>query len=308
MDQRIQLLTAESHQTPLSFFPFVHSGVCSPLSPTLLRSVFDFQAQIHSSYLLRLAQPSDVPKLHTLLRSYGSQMENYGDLEQFPEDRLALIVRNIATCALHRWFLTFLLWDKSTPIAFFQIDFYWYSLLAEIYQGRLLPFWQPCFRSPLNLEELLNLEPADRLAFLQKNFHPQAFQALYASITPLPQPQLWLNFICGGLQTYAHLQNRMRPEQWIGNVSYTLLPAHQHRGIMSEIFRAIERLLPPTQCYALFADRVAQNNRASTAFLERNGFQCTGVYRAYLGPAYQTRHHPQGNFSEPCVCFYKEIH
>lgn len=308
MDQRIQLLTAETYQTPLSFFPFVHGGVCSPLSPTILRPVFDFQTQIHSTYRLRLAQSSDVSKLYPLLRSYGNQMENYGDLEQFPENRLALIVRNIATCALHRWFLTFILWDKSTPIAFFQIDFYQYPLLAEIYQKRLLPFLQPCFRQPLNLEDLLNLGTADRLVFLQKNFYDQAFQALYASVAPLPQPLLWLNFIYGGLQTYTHLRNNMQPGQWIGNVSYTLLPSYQHRGIMSEMFKAIEQLLTQAQCYALFADRVAQNNKTSTAFLERNSFQCTGEYRAYLGPAYQTRNHPQGNFSEPCVCFYKEIH
>jgi GNAT superfamily N-acetyltransferase len=117
----------------------------------------------------------------------------------------------------------------------------------------------------------------------------------------------FLRFAIGSLQTVQFLQQTVPEGFYIGNISYNLLPQYRRKGLMAQILRAAESVARQANIVFLFSDRIAVGNKPSIHLLQRDGFTPGGSFIASYGEVYKTRRHPNGNFSEPCVCYYKML-
>jgi len=308
MDERLLFYSSETFSCDCpSFFPFTQ-GMCTQITEAETAVLKSLNTTLgHTSIQLRLARPEDEPLLASMLYSYGSAPEDYNDLELFKEDKMPIITKNVSFCAHHRYFHTFLLLDGRQPIAFFQIDSYKLKTIADIFDTKLFVEWNPLFTDPLYLD-LAKKEPEDLRKWLEGHFKEEVLREFEAKIGEIFVRKKVFNFIMLALRTYQFLTMVLKqPDQWIGNVSYNLLPQYRNCGLLTQTIECVEQLLPKTYCQALFSDRVACKNEPSRALLKRLGFQEGHPFKIYYGSLYGTRKHPLGNFSESCVGFYKKI-
>ncbi|MBP5191271.1 MAG: GNAT family N-acetyltransferase [Opitutales bacterium] len=307
MDERIRCFTAETAvEEAAVYFPFTQGGLCAQLPNAAIDFLKKFEHPIQH-FLLRVARPEDDPKLAALLRAYGTNPQNYADLEQFHEENLPTIIHNLATCLQHRYFITLLLFEHLHPIAFFQVDPYDLSTVVQRFQKKWFPFWSQFFQKSLQWEALCALSFKDRQQWFSSVFSPLIWENFCRSCEMDASWRKWLAFLNGSIQTTIDLQKQWETGYWIGNLSYHLLPKYQGKGWMSQTLQAIEPMLAALGCSLLFSDRVAKGNQASIRFLQRNHFIQGGNFLSYYGPLYRTRRHPMGNFSETCACFYKKL-
>ena len=307
LDARIPIFVTPTKNAQSRFFPFIQGGVCSQLTEEEALALKDKLFPLGDFYI-RCAQPNDTPFLYDLLRAYGNHTDNYEDLEQFPEAKMDLIVKNISLCWTHRFFISFLLFWENKPIAFFQVDPYRIETITSNFNNKLLPAWSQCFVQKLMLEELTNLNFADRLQWLYQHFVESAFHSCLSIYHFAPHAPDWLNFVAISLETYKQFCHILESHHWIGNISYNLFPEFQRQGLMSNMISICsDALAQNTHCKYLFSDRIADKNIASIKLLQNLNFQVGGTFFSYYGPEYHTRKHPNGNFSESCICFYKKI-
>lgn len=307
LDARIPIFVTPTLSDRNRFFPFTQGGICSQLPEPETSALKDKKEPLGDFYI-RCAQPSDAHYLYDLLRAYGNHIENYDDLEFFPEAKMDLIVKNVSSCLTHRFFIDFLLFCENKPIAFFQIDPYHIETITSLFNNKILPAWSQCFVQKLILNELIELEFTNRLQWFQDHFIDNAFQNCLAPYHLELNPMNWLNFITSSFETYKKLYHSLEQNDWIGNISYNLFPEFQRRGYMSNMISICSQFLSQnTHCKYLISDRVANKNIASVRLLEKLKFQTGGTFFAYFGPDYHTRRHPKGNFTESCICFYKKI-
>ena len=167
--------------------------------------------------------------------------------------------------------------------------------------------WNPFFTEPLQLD-FFKKDPKIAYEWLKDHFKEEVLREFETKLDERLVPEKFFNFITLSLQTYKFLTKILsQPDQWIGNVSYNLLPQYRNCGLLTRTIQCVEQLLPQTYCQALCSDRVAYKNKPSRALLKRLGFQESDPFKIYYGPLYGTRRHPFGNFSESCVGFYKKI-
>ena len=306
MNERIRWLEAQTTSRTAVYFPFTQGGLCSQLAKSLIPPLQIFEQPI-GSLTLRVAQPNDAPYLEPLLRAYGEAPENYGDLEYFNEEKLPIVITNIANCLQHRYFITFLLFDGIRPIAFFQIDPYDIPTIQALFQQKLLPFWNRFFHEPLQPDRLLSLPNEKRISTLRNALYRKNLADYRQMYNACYRADSFLQFLIGSLQTANLLQQSVPDGHYIGNISYCLLPAYRRRGLMSQVLRATEAIVRRTRIIFLFSDRIAEKNAASVALLQRNGFYLGGSFIAFYGATYKTSRHPNGNFTEPCICCYKTL-
>ena len=308
MDERLLFYSSEKFlcEHP-SFFPFTQ-GMCTQITEAETTVLNSLNTYLNSTSIrLRLARPEDEPLLASMLYSYGSAPEDYNDLELFKEEKMSIITKNVSFCAHHRYFHTFLLLDGKQPIAFFQIDSYKLKTIEDIFNTKLFVEWNPLFTEPLYLD-LSKKEPKDLREWLERHFKEAILREIEAKIGETLVSEKVFNFISLSLQTYQLLaQSLKQPDQWVGNVSYNLLPQYRNCGLLTRTIECVEQLLPQTHCQALFSDRIACKNEPSKALLKRLGFKEGYPFKIYYGSLYGTRKHPLGNFSESCVGFYKKI-
>ncbi len=306
MNERIRWFEAQATSSEEVYFPFTQAGLCSQLSTELIPPLKTFEKTI-GGFILRIAQPTDAPYLEPLLRSYGEALENYGDLEFFNEEKLPVVITNISNCLQHRYFITFLLFDGTIPIAFFQIDPYDMLRVKTLCSEKLLPFWDQFFREPLQRRKLLSLSSNERLEFLRTRLQRDALEDYCRTYGIHGSVDNFLRFLIGSLQTVQTLQQTVPDGSYIGNISYNLLPRYRRKGLMTQILRTAENVALRANIVFLFSDRIADGNKSSVNLLRRDGFKLGGSFTATYGEVYKTRRHPNGNFSEPCVCYYKTL-
>ena len=306
MNERIRWFEAQTTSCEEAYFPFTQVGLCSQLSPELIPPLKTFEQTV-DGFTLRVAQSHDAPYLEPLLRSYGEASENYDDLEFFNEEKLPVVTTNISNCLQHRYFITFLLFDGTIPIAFFQIDPYDMPRVQALCSEKLSPFWEQFFREPLRTAELLSLPYDKRLEFLRTRLQQDALEDYCRTYGIRCSPEHFFHFLIGSLQTVQFLQQSVPGGSYIGNISYNLLPQYRRKGLMAQILRAAESVARQANIMFLFSDRIADGNKPSINLLQRDGFTPGGSFVASYGEVYKTRRHPKGNFSEPCVCYYKML-
>ena len=306
MNERIWWFEAQATSSEEVYFPFTQVGLCSQLSPELIPPLKTFEQTV-DGFTLRVAQSHDAPYLEPLLRSYGEASENYDDLEFFNEEKLPVVITNISNCMQHRYFITFLLFDGTTPIAFFQIDPYDIPKVQALCSEKLLPFWEQFFREPLRPVELFSLPSNERLEFLRTRLQRDILEDYCRTYNIHDSEGNFLRFAIGSLQTVQFLQQTVPEGFYIGNVSYNLLPQYRRKGLMAQILRAAESVARQANIVFLFSDRIADGNKPSIHLLQHDGFKLGGSFVASYGEVYKTRRHPNGNFSEPCVCYYKML-
>lgn len=308
IDDRIALMVAGKNEQQSYFFPFTLGGLCSQISLSEANELKAINYNLEDDIYLRVASEENSLLLYDLLRSYGTSLCNYENLEIFAEEKLDLIVRNMTHCLEHRFFITFLLVREKQPIAFFQVDPYRMQVIENIYQNKLLLRWNYFLDEPIDLHNLATQNEYDCQHWLQRHIKTDVFDDFVRS------RNLSWNAIDGGqfvfysIQTYKHLREKLVQNRWIGNISYNVLPEFQHEGLMSKMILKVEDILTKyTECYGLFSDRIADKNERSIALLEKLNFNKCGTFVCCYGEIYHTRAHPKGNFSESCVCFYKKI-
>ena len=306
MNERIRWFEAQTTSCEEAYFPFTQVGLCSQLSPELIPPLKTFEQTV-GDFTLRVAQSHDAPYLEPLLRSYGEASENYDDLEFFNEEKLPVVITNISNCLQHRYFITFLLFDGTIPIAFFQIDPYDMPRTQALCSEKLLPFWDQFFRESLRPAELLSLPYDKRLEFLRTRLQQDALENYCRTYNIRYSTEHFFHFLIGSLKTVRFLQQSVPGGSYIGNVSYNLLPRYRRKGLMAQILRAAESVARQANIMFLFSDRIADGNKPSINLLQRDGFTPGGSFIASYGEVYKTRRHPNGNFSEPCVCYYKML-
>ena len=306
MNERIRWFEAHTTSSADIYFPFTQAGLCSQLSPDLIPPLKTFEYTI-DDFTLRIAQPNDAPYLEPLLRSYGEALENYNDLEFFNEEKLPVVITNVSNCLQHRYFITFLLFDGTVPIAFFQIDPYDMPKVQALCSEKLLPFWGQFFREPLQRRKLLSLSSNERLEFLRTRLQRDALEDYCRTYGIHGSVDNFLRFLVGSLQTVQFLQQSVPDGSYIGNVSYNLLPRYRRKGLMTQILRTAENVALRANIVFLFSDRIADGNKSSVNLLQRDGFKLGGSFTTTYGDIYKTRRHPNGTFSEPCVCYYKKL-
>jgi len=306
MNERIRWFETQTTSHTEVYFPFTQVGLCSQLSPELIPPLKTFEQTV-DGFTLRVAQSHDAPYLEPLLRSYGETSENYDDLEFFNEEKLPVVITNISNCLQHRYFITFLLFDDTIPIAFFQIDPYDMPRVQALCSEKLLPFWEQFFREPLRPAELLSLPYDKRLEFLRTRLQRDILEDYCRTYNIHDSEGNFLRFAIGSLQTVQFLQQTVPEGFYIGNVSYNLLPQYRRKGLMAQILRAAESVARQANIVFLFSDRIADGNKPSIHLLQRDGFNLGGSFVAFYGEVYKTCRHPNGNFSEPCVCYYKKL-
>lgn len=306
MGERIRIAVADefSYGVP-SFFPFTEF-LCSGISDAASKEFRSINLSM-GEFKLRVAQETDAPMIYDILRSYGTSFGNYGDLEILQEEKMDIMVRNIASCMVHRRFITFFLLKGRFPIAFFQIDPYDIETIENNLQKKLSDEWGPCFNQVLVLRKLSNLLPKDCLNFLNNNFIPERFNEIFNQEAAINFSK-WFEFIAGSMSTYAFFSERLNKGAWVGNVSYNVIPEFQHQGLMSMMIEKIIKIISKIQpdCY-IFSDRIAVNNIHSVALMKKMGFIPCGNFLAYYGSQYKSRNHKDGNFCESCIGFYKKI-
>lgn len=304
MNERIRWFEAQATSSEEVYFPFTQAGLCSQLSPDLIPPLKTFEQTI-GDFTLRIAQPTDAPYLEPLLLSYGEASENYDDLEFFNEEKLPVVITNISNCLQHRYFITFLLFDGTTPIAFFQIDPYDMPRVETLCSEKLLPFWDQFFREPLQPAELLSLPSDERLECLRTRLQRDILEDYCRTYGIHGSVDNFLRFLVGSLQTVQFLQQSVPDGSYIGNISYNLLSPYRGKGLMAQILRVAESVASLAKIVFLFSDRIADGNKPSVNLLEHNAFKPGGSFTATYGEVYKTRRHPNGTFSEPCVGYYK---
>ena len=306
MNERIRWFEAQTISPKDVYFPFTQVGLCSQLSPELIVPLKTFEQTI-DGFTLRIAQPKDAPYLEPLLRSYGEASKNYDNLEFFNEEKLPVVITNISNCLQHRYFITFLLFDGTVPIAFFQIDPYDMPRVQALCSEKLLPFWEQFFREPLRPAGLLSLPSDKRLEFLRTRLQRDILEDYCRTYGIRCSPEHFFHFLIGSLKIVQFLQQSVPEGSYIGNISYNLLPQYRGKGLMARMLRTAESVARLAKIVFLFSDRIADGNKPSIHLLERDGFNLGGSFIASYGEVYKTRRHPNGNFSEPCVCYYKEL-
>jgi len=306
MGERIRVAVADKffYGVP-SFFPFTEF-LCSGISDEASKEFRSINLAI-GEFELRVAQEIDAPMIYDILRSYGTSPENYGDLEIIQEEKIDIMVRNVASCLIHKRFITFFLLENKNPIAFFQIDPYNIKTIEKNLQKKLSDEWDLCFDQALDLKKLSNLLPEDRLAFLNSRFISEKFNEIY-NREGLIDFSRWTEFIAGSISTYAFFAKRLNKDSWVGNISYNVIPKFQHQGLMSMMIEKIIEIISKIQpdCY-IFSDRIAIENKHSVALMRKMGFIPCGSFLAYYGSQYKSRNHKNGNFCESCIGFFKKI-
>lgn len=308
MDERLQFFCSEKYSCERPcFFPFTQ-GMCTQISATETAILNSLNTTLNpTSIQLRLAKPEDEPLLASMLYSYGNAPEDYNDLELFKKEKMPIITKNISFCVQHRYFHTFLLLDGKQPIAFFQIDSYKLKTIEDIFKTKLFDEWNLFFTERLELQ-LAEKDPQVLRTWLENRFNEKSLREFEEKTGESLDAEKFFNFIILSFQTYKMLTDLLtQPDQWVGNVSYNLLPQYRNCGLLTQTIECVEQLLSQTQCRALFSDRVAYKNESSKALLKRSGFQEGYPFKIYYGPLYGTRNHPLGNFSESCIGFYKKI-
>lgn len=306
MNERIRWFEAQTTARAEMYFPFTQVGLCSQLSPELIAPLKTFEKTV-DGFTLRVAKSHDAPYLEPLLRSYGEASENYDDLEFFNEEKLPVVITNISNCLQHRYFITFLLFDGTVPIAFFQIDPYDMPRVETLCSEKLLPFWEQFFREPLWQKKLFSLPSNERLEFLRTRLQRDALEDYCRTYGIHSSVDNFLRFLVGSLQTVQFLQQSVPGGSYIGNISYNLLSPYRGKGLMARMLRAAESVARQANIVFLFSDRIADGNKPSINLLQRDGFTPGGSFIAFYGEVYKTRRHPNGTFSEPCVCYYKKL-
>lgn len=308
LDKRIALMVANNDEQQPYFFPFTLGGICSQISPSEAVALKKVDVKLTDDIYLHVANTDDSTFLYDLLRSYGTNSCNYENLEIFAEEKLDIVVRNMTHCLEHRFFITFLLICNKRPIAFFQVDPYRMEIIESIYQNKLLPRWNTFLDEPIDLHRLAAQNETDCKHWLENHINIEAFKGFIRSRNLSWKATDGLKFVFYSIQTYKLLRETLLQNHWLGNISYNVLPEFQHKGLMSKMISAIESILAKyTDGYGLFSDRIADKNKRSVALLEKLNFNKLGTFLCYYGEDYHTRAHPQGNFSESCVCFYKKI-
>lgn len=299
MNERIVLLTAHpSSYKDGKFFPFI-TGTLSTLPNESIAFLQSLSIPIQN-YTLRTAKPTDAPYIYPLLYAYGDAANNYGDLEQIKAT--SLTHNTLARWSILNGIITFLLMNHDTPIGFLLMELYHPQDLPKLFKQHVFPRWDAFFKTPLSCDLTTDLS-----IHLRRQFLPANFAAFCGAHHLEADSEALLAYIEQSLQTLAYLQKHIKPNQWIANIAYGLLPDYQHKGLMSAILRSLETIALRLSIICLFSDRVACDNVASIALLKRNGFGQCGMFTAYYGPAYTTHLHPKGNFSEPCASFYKTL-
>lgn len=306
MNERIRWFEAQTTSHAEVYFPFTQVGLCSQLSPELIATLKTFEETV-DGFTLRIAQPTDAPYLEPLLRSYGEASENYDDLEFFNEEKLPVVITNISNCMQHRYFITFLLFDGTTPIAFFQIDPYDMLRVKTLCSEKLLPFWDQFFREPLQRRKLLSLPHDEQFARLHASLNQDTLEDYCRTYNIRYSTEHFFHFLIGSLKTVHSLQHSVPDGSYIGNISYNLLSPYRGKGLMARMLRAAENVARQANIVFLFSDRIADGNKPSVRLLQRDGFNPGGSFVASYGDIYKTRRHPNGTFSEPCVCYYKKL-
>ena len=308
MDHRIALMVADKAMPQTCFFPFTLGGMCSQISLSETEALKTINFNLMDHITLRVARENDGERLYDLLRSYGSSSCNYENLEIFAEEKLDVIVRNMTHCLEHRFFITFLLLYENRPIAFFQIDPYTIKTIETIFQNKLLERWNIFLKEAIDLYDLVQKDAGFCYEWLIHHVNKEAFihfvneRNLHWSVFD------GCRFVAGCIQSYKLLREHICGDKWMGNISYNVIPEFQHKGLMSRMILSIETILAKhTNCYYLISDRIADKNRRSLALLEQLEFRQCGAFSCYYGQDYHTRAHPEGNFSESCVCFCKKI-
>ena len=309
MNNRILCMETTSLQyvsSRLSFFPFTQGGICSQLPPSYYLPLREPHF-LEGDFTLRLASVQDMARLFPLLDSYGNNPQNYPDLELFLSEKWEIVARNMSQCSLHRFFISFLLCKETIPIGFFQIDPYSPHTILDLFKNKLFLTWNTFFKEPLSWDQISLSSDIELQENLSEKFNGKAWSAFCKQRGIVADAPKWLHFIYHSLITCKTLLNQLTAEQWVGNISYNLLPEYQHRGLMSQILQIIQSLLSKINCAYLFSDRIAILNYASIALLKKNNFTVSPSFMAYYGPEYHTRNHPCGNFSETCIGFFKKI-
>lgn len=306
MNEKIRWFEAQTISNAEVYFPFTQVGLCSQLPSDVTPPLRTFEQTI-DTLTLRIAQPTDASRLEPLLRSYGEDPSNYDDLEFFNEEKLPIVIRNVSDCLQHRYFITFLLFDGMVPIGFFQIDPYDIPKVQALCSEKLYPFWKPFFQKPFQPDELLKLSADEQLTKLHASLNQDALEDYCRTYAVHCEPDNFFRFLIGSLKTVQMLQQSVPKGYYIGNLSYNLLPNYRHRGLMARVLQAAEAVALQIKIKLLFSDRIAEGNKPSVGLLERGGFSRGGSFIGFYGSAYKTRRHPNGNFSEPCVCFYKKL-
>ena len=306
MNERIRWFETQTTSHAEVYFPFTQVGLCSQLSPELIPPLKTFEQTV-DGFTLRVAQSHDAPYLEPLLRSYGEASENYDDLEFFNEEKLPVVITNISNCLQHRYFITFLLFDGTIPIAFFQIDPYDMPRVETLCSEKLLPFWDQFFREPLRTAELLSLPTDEQVTRLHASLNQDTLEDYCRTYNIRYSTEHFFHFLISSLKTVRFLQQSVPEGFYIGNVSYNLLPQYRRKGLMAQILRAAESVARQANIVFLFSDRIADGNKPSIHLLQHDGFKLGGSFVASYGEVYKTRRHPNGNFSEPCVCYYKKL-
>ena len=306
MGERIRIAVADKFFYGIpSFFPFT-DFLCSEISDDESQKFKSINLSI-GEFSLRVAQETDIPVIYDILRSYGMSPENYEDLEIIKEEKMDIIVHNIANCMKHKRFITFFLFKDSRLIAFFQIDPYNTETIEKHLQKKLSEEWGPCFSQLLDLKRLIYLPPKDCLELLDSSFITERFNEVFNREGRINFSK-WFEFIAGSINTYAFFSERLAKDSWIGNISYNVIPEFQHRGVMSMMIEKIIGILSKIHPNSyIFSDRIAINNTRSMGLMRKMEFIPCGNFLAYYGSQYKSRKHKDGNFYESCIGFYKKI-
>ena len=307
VDERISLIVADKDENQPYFFPFTGGGICSQISHSEADALNAINIKLTDDIDLHVANAEDGTFLYDLLRTYGTSACNYENLEFFAEEKLDIIVRNMTHCLVHRFFITFLLICDKHPIAFFQVDPYRMQTIEEIYQNKLLPRWNAFLDEPMDLHHLSAQNESDCIHWIENHINIEAFNDFVKARSLAWEAADGGKFVFYSIQTYKLLRETLK-NYWLGNISYNVLPEFQHKGLMSKMISSVESILAKhTECYGLFSDRIADKNKRSLALVKKLNFNKLGTFSCYYGKDYHTRAHPQGNFSERCICFYKKI-
>lgn len=291
----------------IGVFPFTQ-GMCSQLPDTFVNEISNLKGLIRDrnddTYTLRLLKPQDSTSLHKVLNSYGHSEQNFGDLEFFPEDKMDIILKNMTTCAAHRYFLSFGILDGRTVIGFIQLDPYNCAKIEENFSQNVFPNWNKFLDTPLDGEKFKNSSLWHLENWIQRHIRVQDFEAFREKYAIKVEYllQSWTEYIVESCRCFQILSCWLRPDQYIANLSYCLLPQYQSLSIMSAVLRQIMQWLRKTPIVYLFSDRISEKNAASYNLLRKAKFIACSSFKTFYTENYHTRTHPCGNFSENCIC------
>ena len=161
---------------------------------------------------------------------------------------------------------------------------------------------------PIDLHDLMQKSEQVRYDWLGKHMKVDVFRQVCKERNLMWTEEDWCSFVAYCIQSYQLFKGTLKGSAWLGNISYNIIPNFQRKGLMTKMISSLEGVLRKcTDCHFLFSDRISDKNIRSIALLKRLAFKQGGNFSCHYGKDYRTRAHPNGNFSESCVCFYKKI-